>query len=49
VVPRSTLPPRPDLVRVQVGLAVEQRDMPAEQKLGDEAVAVLKEWVKSQK
>jgi hypothetical protein len=35
-------------VRNQVGLPVEQRDMPAEQKLGDEAVAVLQAWVNKQ-
>jgi len=49
VVPRPPLPPRPDLVRAQVGLPVEKRDMPAEQKLGDEAVAVLKAWVTGRK
>jgi hypothetical protein len=48
-VPRPPLPPRPDLVRAQVGLPVESRDMPAEQKLGDEAVAVLKAWVTGRK
>src|SRR4051812_11435955 len=48
VVPRAPMPPRPELVRAQVGLPVEQRDMPAEQKLGDEAVAILKAWVAKQ-
>jgi guanine deaminase len=48
IVPRPPLPPRPELVRAQVGLPVEQREMPAEQKLGGEAVAVLEAWVKRQ-
>ena len=50
VVPRGSLPPPALTVRAQVGLPVESREMlPAEQKLGEEAVAVLKAWVKSQK
>jgi guanine deaminase len=48
IVPRGPLPPRPHLVRAQVGLPVEQRQMPAEQKLDGEAVAVLQAWVKCQ-
>jgi guanine deaminase len=47
IVPRPKMPPRPDLVRAQVGLAVESREMPAEVKLGDEAVIVLEAWVKA--
>ncbi|MEN3383350.1 MAG: hypothetical protein V7608_3394, partial [Hyphomicrobiales bacterium] len=31
----------------QVGLPVESREMPAEVKLGDEAVTVLEAWVKA--
>jgi hypothetical protein len=48
IVPRPKMPPRPDLVRAQVGLPVGEREMPAEVKLGDEAVAVLKTWVEKQ-
>ena len=48
IVPRPKMPPRPDLVRAQVGLPVESREMPAEAKLGDEAMAVLEAWVKAQ-
>jgi len=48
VVPRPKMPPPAQLVRAQVGLPVEQRDMPAVVKLGDEAIAVLEQWVKSQ-
>src|SRR5712675_621732 len=48
IVPRPKMPPRPDLVRAQVGLPVESREMPAEVKLGDEAMAVLEAWVKAQ-
>jgi tRNA(Arg) A34 adenosine deaminase TadA len=49
VVPRPPLPPPTLVVRAQVGAAVDKRDMlPAEQKLGDEAVAVLKAWVEKQ-
>jgi tRNA(Arg) A34 adenosine deaminase TadA len=48
IVARSKMPPRPDLVRAQVGLPVESREMPAEVKLGDEAVAVLEAWVRKQ-
>ncbi|MEN3376033.1 MAG: guanine deaminase [Hyphomicrobiales bacterium] len=47
IVPRPKMPPRPDLVRAQVGLPVESREMPAEVKLGDEAVTVLEAWVKA--
>jgi guanine deaminase len=49
IVPRPPLPPRPEVVRAQVGLPVEQREMPAEQKLGGEAVAVLEAWVKQRR
>jgi guanine deaminase len=49
IVPRPPLPPRPDLVRAQVGLPIEQREMPAEQKLDSDAIAVLQTWVKTQK
>jgi len=46
VVPRPPLPPPTTLVREQVGLPVDERSMlPAEAKLGDEAIAVLKTWV----
>ena len=48
IVPRPKMPPRPDLVRAQVGLPVESREMPAAVKLGEEAVAVLEAWVKAQ-
>jgi guanine deaminase len=48
VVPRPKMPPPAQVVRVQVGLPVEQREMPAEVKLGDEAIAVLEQWVKKQ-
>jgi hypothetical protein len=40
-------PPRPFTIegmRAQVGLPVEQRQMPAAQKLDDAAVAVLEAW-----
>lgn len=33
-----------DLVRAQISLPIEKRAMPAEQKLDDEAVAVLQAW-----
>ena len=46
IVPRPKMPPPAQLVRAQVGLPVERRDMPAEVKLGDEAIAVLEAWVK---
>ena len=49
IVPRPKMPPPAQLVRAQVGLPVEGRDMPAEVKLGDEAIAVLESWVKQQK
>jgi len=48
VVPRPPLPPPTDLVRAQVGLPLAQRDMPVEQKLDGEAIAVLEAWVKAQ-
>jgi guanine deaminase len=49
VVPRPTMPPPALLVREQVGLAADKRSMlPAETKLGDEAIAVLKAWVEKQ-
>ena len=47
VVPRPPLPPPTTLVRQQVGLPADKRDMlPAEAKLADEAIAVLEAWVK---
>lgn len=46
VVPRPALPPPTDLVRQQVGLPIGERDMPAEQKMSGEAIAVLQTWVK---
>ena len=50
VVPRPPLPPPTTLVRQQVGLPADKRDMlPAEVKLSDEAIAVLKTWVEKQK
>jgi len=49
VVPRPKMPPPAQVVRAQVGLPVEQREMPAEAKLGDAAIAVLEAWVKKQK
>ena len=48
IVPRPPMPPRPEIVRTQVGLPVEKREMPAEVKLGNEALAVLEAWVKKQ-
>jgi guanine deaminase len=46
IVPRPPLPPPTLTVRAQVGQPVDRRDMlPAEQKLDDEAIAVLKQWV----
>ena len=47
VVPRPPLPPPTTLVRQQVDLPADNRDMlPAEAKLADEAIAVLEAWVK---
>src|ERR1051325_1961006 len=49
VVPRPPLPPPTTLVRQQVGLPVDKRDMlPAETKLSGDAIAVLEAWVKKQ-
>jgi len=48
IVPRPKMPPRAEIVRAQVGLPVESREMPAEVKLGDEAIALLEQWVKKQ-
>lgn len=49
VVPRPKMPPPATLVREQVGRPVGERStLPAEVKLGDEAVAVLKSWVEKQ-
>jgi tRNA(Arg) A34 adenosine deaminase TadA len=49
VVPRPRLPPPTALVREQVGLPAGKRSMlPAEVKLGDEAIAVLQTWVEKQ-
>ena len=50
VVPRPPLPPPTALVREQVGRPVDQRGMlPAETKLADDAIAVLKSWVANAK
>ena len=44
------MPPPALLVREQVGQAADKRSMlPAEVKLGDEAIAVIKQWVEKQK
>jgi guanine deaminase len=49
VMPPRNMPPPALQVRAQVGLPVERREMlPAEQKLGDDAVAILKAWVAKQ-
>ena len=48
IVPRGPLPPLAQVVRAQVGLPVESREMPAELKLNDEAIALLEAWVKKQ-
>ena len=49
VMPPRSMPPPALQVRAQVGLPVERREMlPAEQKLGDDAVAILKAWVAKQ-
>jgi guanine deaminase len=49
-VPRPRMPPPARLVREQVGRPVAERSMlPADAKLGDEAVAVLKAWAEKQK
>src|SRR3954468_15949498 len=49
VVPRPRLPPPTTLVRQQVGLPVDQRDMlAAETKLSGDAIAVLQAWVRKQ-
>ena len=48
IVPRGPLPPPAQAVRAQVGLPIERRDMPAELKLNDEAIAVLEAWVRKQ-
>ena len=49
VVPRPPMPPPTTLVRQQVGLPVDKRDMlPAETKLSGDAIAVLEAWVKKQ-
>lgn len=42
---RRPRPIGPQAMRAQVGLPVEQRQMPAAQKLDSEAVAVLEAWV----
>jgi guanine deaminase len=46
IVPRPKMPPRPELVRAQVGLPLGEREMLAEVKLADEAIGVLEAWVK---
>jgi guanine deaminase len=49
VMPPRNMPPPALQVRTQVGLPVERREMlPAEQKLGADAVAILKAWVAKQ-
>jgi tRNA(Arg) A34 adenosine deaminase TadA len=49
VVPRPKMPPPALLVREQVGQPADRRSMlPAEAKLADEAIAVLKQWVQKQ-
>ncbi len=48
VMPPRNMPPPANLVRAQVGLPVEQRDMPAEQKLDGDAITILKAWVAKQ-
>jgi tRNA(Arg) A34 adenosine deaminase TadA len=49
VMPARNMPPPALQVRAQVALPVERREMlPAEQKLGDDAVAILKAWVAKQ-
>ena len=49
VMPPRKMPPPALLVRAQVGMPVGTREMlPAGQKLGDEAVAILKAWVNRQ-
>jgi len=45
--PRPKLLPDPNALRCQVGLPVEKREMPAEQRLDREAVAVLEAWATS--
>jgi len=49
IVPRPKMPPPAQVVRAQVGLPVEQREMPAAVKLSDDAIAVLAAWVRQQK
>ena len=50
IVPRPKMPPPALLVREQVGQPAGKRSMlPAEVKLGDEAIAVLKAWMEKQK
>jgi len=45
--PRPTLLPDPNALRRQVGLPIEKRDMPAEQKLDREATLVLEAWART--
>jgi guanine deaminase len=50
VVPRPKMPPPTTLVREQVGLPVSERSMlPAEVRLANDAIAVLKSWVEKHK
>src|ERR1044072_3123306 len=50
IVPPPKMPPPALLVREQVGLPADKRSMlPAEVKLGDDAIAVIKQWVEQQK
>ena len=50
IMPPPKMPPPALLVREQVGQPADKRSMlPAEVKLGDEAIAVLKQWLEKQK
>ena len=46
IVPRPAHIPPPAFMRAQVGLAPEKRDMPVEQKLDGEALAVIDAFIK---
>lgn len=45
--PRPNLLPDPDALRREIGLPVEKRQMPSEQKLHREATLVLEAWAKT--
>jgi hypothetical protein len=50
IVPPPKMPPPALLVREQVGQPADSRSMlPAEVKLGDEAIALLRQWVEKRK